>query len=162
MGFLPPKDQELPTKKISTPLLILGIILIALSYGVKIIEPDYDASRKAAGIIDVYEWIIANDMLGEETADVFEAWDNSEESIQFWAWFDSDWSPKILLFNSIEGGLRKVGAVLAICGILVFTTIILAFLVIILVDHPLPLATFISTTIFPTAFVLGPFTAKIA
>ena len=120
------KLVDFPSKKFAQPLLFLGVTLFALSFGVKFLEPDYETSRKAAGVMDVYEWIIANDKLGEETNEVFEAWDNSVEGLQFWAWYDTQWSPKISVFHAVEGGLRKVGALLAVCGILTFTTTLVA------------------------------------
>jgi hypothetical protein len=120
------KLVDFPSKKIGKPLLLLGVALFALSFGVKFLEPDYETSRKAAGVMDVYEWIIANDKLGEETNEVFEAWDNSVEGLQFWAWYDTQWSPKISIFHTVEGGLRKVGILLALCGIFAFTITIVA------------------------------------
>lgn len=124
--MLSDKLQILPLGRISRILLLAGIVLITLSFTAKILEPDYEAIRKAAGITDVYDWIIMNDLVGSDTDDVFELWKKSSEYRQFWFWFDTEWTPKINRYNEIVSGVRTLGAVLFTPGLLILSIPFLA------------------------------------
>jgi hypothetical protein len=106
--------NELPLRKITLVSLAIGLTTIALSFGIKIFEPDYESIRKAAGVVDLYDWIILNDLArtDTETDQLIELWKESGEYQQFWLWFDTQWTPKISRYENIESGLRTTGWVL--------------------------------------------------
>jgi hypothetical protein len=108
------KIKELPLRKIGLTSLIAGLAVIALSFVVMVFEPDYETIRKDAGVVDLYDWIIINDLVGPdtETDALIDRWKESSEYRQFWAWFDTEWSPKITRYKNIERGIRTTGIIL--------------------------------------------------
>ena len=120
LSLLSKRLQGFPLRKISLALVSLGIILILLSFGVKVFEPDYEANKKAAGVIDLYEWIIMNDLVSTDidTYDLFDLWEDSSEYHQFWYWFDHEWSPKISGYKRIETVLGTLGGFILGPGII--------------------------------------------
>jgi hypothetical protein len=106
--------KELPLKKIALVSLAIGSITFMLSFGVKAIEPNYENARKSAGVSDLYEWIILNDLVGTdtETNALMELWQESNEYRQFWFWYDTEWTPRIESYTKIESGLRTAGVIL--------------------------------------------------
>ncbi len=112
--------RDLPIRKFFTILMVIGGILIAISLGVKALEPDLEAARKAAGITDIYEWIIANDLVGTNTEDWSRLWKNSPEYRQYWAWHDNQWSKTISRYHTIEGGFTAIGVMAFVSGMAIF------------------------------------------
>jgi hypothetical protein len=119
--------NKLPLRKIALISLVTGLTTIALSFGVKIFEPDYETTRKAAGIVDLYDWIILNDLArtDTETDQLIDLWKESSEYQQFWFWFDTQWTPKISRYENIEAGLRTIGGVLLSPAIIILIITVL-------------------------------------
>jgi hypothetical protein len=112
--------RDLPIRKLYTTLIVIGAILIALSLGVKILEPDMETARKAAGIADVYDWIIKNNLLERNTEDWYPLWKDSPEYRQYWAWFDNQWSKTINGYHTVEGIFAALGVLSLVSGMAVF------------------------------------------
>jgi hypothetical protein len=113
--------NELPLRKITLISLLMGLTMIALSFGIKVFEPDYEAIRKAAGVLDLYDWIILNDLArtDTDTDQLIDLWKESSEYEQFWFWFDTQWTPKISRYENVEVGLRTTGEVLLLPAIII-------------------------------------------
>jgi hypothetical protein len=120
LSFITTKLIGFPLRKISMPFISLGLLLILFSFGVKVFEPDYEANKKAAGVVDLYDWIIMNDLATSDvdTDDLFDLWEDTSEYHQFWYWFDHEWTPKISGYNQIKSTLRTVGGFLLGPGII--------------------------------------------
>jgi hypothetical protein len=112
------KIEELPVQKISFTLIILGALVICSSFAIKAFQPDFEAMREAAGIMDVSEWIITNDLVGLDTNDWFPLWEASPEYYQYWSWYDTYWKPRSDRFNAFRAGLISLGAVASGFGIM--------------------------------------------
>lgn len=121
------KIAQLPLRKIALTSLIAGLAMIALSIGVKTIEPDYETTRKSAGVIDLYDWIILNDLVGPDTDTdaLMDLWKESSEYRQFWLWFDTRWTPRISRYEEIEAGLRVIGGILLSPAIIIMLITVL-------------------------------------
>jgi hypothetical protein len=121
------KIAGLPLRKIALVSLITGLTTLALSYGVKLFEPDYETIRKADGVVDLYDWIILNDLVNAETEtdQLIDLWKESNEYDQFWDWFDTQWTPKISRYEKFEVGLKTIGWVFLSPAIII---LVIAFL----------------------------------
>lgn len=111
------KVQALPLRKLGFASLAIGMMLIALALTARVIEPDFEASRRAAGIPDIYEWIIKNDLTGTNSEDWYRLWKNSPEYRQYWSWYDRQWSPTINRYRIVERGSSIIGVLLSASGL---------------------------------------------
>jgi hypothetical protein len=119
--------KALPLRKIASISLATGLTIFLLSFGVKAIEPNYENTRKSAGVVDLYDWIILNDMVGPDTDSdaLMDLWQDSSEYRQFWFWFDTEWTPRITVFRKIESGLRTAGGILLSPAIIILLVAVL-------------------------------------